>query len=129
MNWNTINHPQKQCNIYYCSFNIENKCKVINPFQRIKKAATMKELAVSISSLNEHNDKIDIKNIKSIFPISKKIDTLKSLKHTIKSTLYPLKQRSSSVSMKENNELNETKNEVFNVNLIKVYFNHYKGIM
>lgn len=112
MNWNTLNHPQKQCNLYYYSYNNENKCKVINQFQRMKKAATIKELAASMSSLNEHNDKIDIINIKSIFPISKKIDVLKSIKHNIKSILY---QRSSSVSEKENNELNDTKNEVFNI--------------
>ena len=77
----------------------------------MKKAATMKELAVNMSSLNEHNDKIDIINIKSIFPIAKKIDVLKSIKNNIKSILY---QRSSSVVKKENNELNETKNEIFN---------------
>ena len=111
MNWNTINHPQKQCNLYYYSYNKENKCRVKKQFQRMKKAATMKELAVSMSSLNEHNDKIDIINIKSIFPIAKKIDVLKSIKNNIKSILY---QRSSSVVKKENNELNETKNEIFN---------------
>ena len=111
MNWNTINHPQKQCNFYYYSYNKENKCRVKKQFQRMKKAATMKELAVSMSSLNEHNDKIDIINIKSIFPIAKKIDVLKSIKNNIKSILY---QRSSSVVKKENNELNETKNEIFN---------------
>ena len=110
MKWNTINHPQKQCNLYY-SYNKENKCRVKKQFQRMKKAATMKELAVSMSSLNEHNDKIDIINIKSIFPIAKKIDVLKSIKNNIKSILY---QRSSSVVKKENNELNETKNEIFN---------------
>ena len=111
MNWNTINHPQKQCNLYYYSYKKENKCRVKKQFQRMKKAATMKELAVSMSSLNEHNDKIDIINIKSIFPIAKKIDVLKSIKNNIKSILY---QRSSSVVKKENNELNETKNEIFN---------------
>lgn len=111
MNWNTINNPQKQCNLYYYSYNKENKCRVKKQFQRMKKAATMKELAVSMSSLNEHNDKIDIINIKSIFPIAKKIDVLKSIKNNIKSILY---QRSSSVVKKENNELNETKNEIFN---------------
>lgn len=32
MNWNTINHPQKQCNLYYYSYNKENKCRVKKNF-------------------------------------------------------------------------------------------------